>query len=94
MAHAKAGNRVEADRILEELKKRSSDDYISNGIFSMLYSNLGHDDKALYHLQKGYDIKEPAMIYMVPHWPIWEQIEDDPRFVSLKQKIINYKNLD
>ncbi len=53
--YAVAGQKAEAQKVLEELKKRSEKEYIRPYYFSQIYSGLGEKDKAFKWLVKAFE---------------------------------------
>ena len=84
-------NFEEAKVLMEELKKRSSTEYIAPTYFGIAAAYLGDLDTAFELLQKAYDDHEPNVIQLkhTPYGPA--ELRNDPRFQDLLDKI-DYPN--
>ena len=51
----------------------------------MVYNNLGDKERALYWLEKAYDIRDPKMTFLkTMHW---KNVENDPRFQDILRRV-------
>jgi serine/threonine-protein kinase len=85
-AHARAGNRAAAERLLAELRQRSNNEYVSP--FAFVYVYLGLDDKeqTFAWLERSYEIQSADMITLKVD-PIFDPLRSDPRFRDLLRRL-------
>ncbi len=79
-AHAMAGQKAEARKILAKLKERAQREYISPGSLALVHLALGEKDQALDLLEKAYRDRDPGLVNLTvePFW--WEPLHGEPRF--------------
>ncbi len=82
VAHALAGDRPAAQRILDELRAQSSRQYIAPLTFARLYLALGDRDRAVRWLQTAYETRDADMV-LLNVFPVWDPLRSDPRFREL-----------
>ena len=63
-ALAKSGKQAEAENELQDLLKQSKERYISPYHIAMIYHGLGRRDDTLAWLEKGYQQRDPKMIFL------------------------------
>ena len=83
---AKAGQRAEALRIVDEIVSESAARYVPANAVALAFAALDDKDKAFVWLEK--DVAQRASRsaqYSVN--PIWDDLRDDPRFAALVKKI-------
>jgi serine/threonine-protein kinase len=83
---AKSGRRAEARAELEGLLKLSTQRYVSPYNIAMIYNGLGARDKMLAWLERGYQQRDPRMVFLKVE-PKWNNSRDDPRFQDLLRRI-------
>ena len=83
---AKSGNRMEAEKALEELFDLSQQRYVSSHFFASLYMALGQKDQAFEWLDKAY-IERSEELTALKIDPLWDDLRPDPRFSELLKKI-------
>jgi TolB-like protein/Flp pilus assembly protein TadD len=83
--YAMAGRRAEALKILDELKERSKEEYISVDV-ALIYVGLGEEDQALEWLEKAYDEHNVSLAWLKMD-PIFDTLRDDPRFQDLLRRM-------
>jgi TolB-like protein/Tfp pilus assembly protein PilF len=88
-AHAKAGRREEALRLLDELHRRSDKEYVSTFFFVYIHLGLGEKEKTLDWLEKAVE-ERSTLLMILPHWFEWDQYREHPRF----QRIYNAVGFD
>jgi tetratricopeptide (TPR) repeat protein len=86
MIHAKSGNRMDAEKALEELFDMSQQRHVSSALFASLYMALGQKVQAFEWLDKAY-IERSEELTMLKIDPYWDDLRPDPRFAELLQKI-------
>jgi serine/threonine protein kinase/Flp pilus assembly protein TadD len=85
-AYALSGRKREAQRMLNELEKKSKQQYISSIYFSTIYIGLGEKDRAFEWLEKAYNERSVWLIY-IHRSPIYDSIRSDPRYTDLLKKM-------
>jgi len=83
-AYVAAGKRNEAERLLGELKKRSSPDQSYAPEIAVVYTALGDSDQAMAWLEKGYVERfNPGVLIR----PGFDPLRSDPRFRDLERRV-------
>ncbi len=83
---ARSGDRAEALKILEELKKEATVQYVQNYDFALLYIGLGDKEQALNYLEKHMLARaETASQYAVA--PELDELRSEPRFKAMLKKM-------
>jgi DNA-binding winged helix-turn-helix (wHTH) protein/tetratricopeptide (TPR) repeat protein len=85
-ALAMSGEREEARAVLDELNRRSTERYVPPYNFALIYNGLGERDEAIAWLELGVEQRDPKMIFLKVE-PKWDDLRDDPRFVSLLDRM-------
>jgi serine/threonine-protein kinase len=85
-AYALSGRKREAQKMLNELEKKSKQQYISSIYFSTIYIGLGEKDRAFEWLEKAYNERSVWLIY-IHRSPIYDRIRSDPRYTDLLKKM-------
>ncbi|MDQ3666610.1 MAG: protein kinase [Acidobacteriota bacterium] len=85
-ALAKTGKEGEARALLEELLKLSSQRYVPPYHVAFLYNGLNERDKTLAWLERGYEQRDPKMVFLKVE-PKWNNLRDDPRFQDLLRRV-------
>ncbi len=85
-ALAKSGKQAEARSVLEELLKLSTERYVSPYNIALIYNGLDERDKTLDWLGKGYQQRDPRMVFLKVE-PKWNNLRDDPRFKDLLRRV-------
>ena len=83
---ARSGKRDEARAELNELLKRSATDHVSAYNIALIYSALDESDDALDWLEKGYQQRDPKMVFLKVD-PKWNNLRTEPRFVDLMKRM-------
>ncbi|HSQ19808.1 MAG TPA: hypothetical protein VLR92_05480, partial [Blastocatellia bacterium] len=83
---AKSGRGAEARAELEGLLKLSTQRYVSPYNIAMIYNGLGARDKMLAWLERGYQQRDPRMVFLKVE-PKWNNSRDDPRFQDLLRRV-------
>jgi DNA-binding winged helix-turn-helix (wHTH) protein/TolB-like protein/Tfp pilus assembly protein PilF len=80
-----AGRPEEARVILDQLLLRSKSRFVPPYHIAMVYNNLGDKERALYWLEKAYDIRDAKMAFLktMP----WKNVKDDPRFQDIVRRV-------
>ena len=85
-ALAKSGRRVEAMRLLNQLLKASTERYVPPYTIAMIYNGLGERDKSLAWLEKGYQQRDPRMVFLKVE-PKWNNLRSDEQFRDLLRRV-------
>jgi TolB-like protein/Tfp pilus assembly protein PilF len=84
-AYGKAGDRVRAQKILDDLIATSRTRYVSSANIAIGYIGLD-DDTALSWLEKGYAERSQALTFLKID-PVYDPLRSDPRFVDLLRRV-------
>jgi TolB-like protein/Tfp pilus assembly protein PilF len=91
-AYGLSGNRVEAMKIVDELKELSKQRYVSAYSFALVYLGLGDKEEALRWLQKSYQDRAGDALRYIRVEPLLDPLRGDPRFEELVAKVFAPKN--
>jgi len=80
-----AGRRMDALKILDELKKASQRRYVPETTFAGLYFGLGDKDQAFRRLDQAYEDRETYLSQL--RVPAWDPLRADPRFKAIEKKV-------
>ena len=86
--HGLSGNKMEAEKILDQLKKLSQERYVSAFSFALTYLGLGDKEKALRWLEQSYQDRAGWDIGFIRVDPSLDPLHGDPRFEALAEKIV------
>ena len=86
-AYASAGRKSEAGKILRELITLNDSRHISSYALARVYADLGDRQTAFELLNKAYDEKSYAMVFMKVTKDFDEAFRRDPRFVSILRRL-------
>jgi len=88
LAHAQAasGNRAEALRIVEELKRLPKDKYVPPEEIAAVYLALGQKETAFEWLEQAYQIRSASLINLKVD-PCFDSLRSDQRFSDLVRRI-------
>ena len=84
VAHARAGNKAEAEQILKDLE--NNENYVAAPLIAQIYANLGNVDAAFQWLDKGVDDSARGVIFLKIN-PLYDPIRTDPRFSDLLNQL-------
>ena len=85
-AYAVAGNRHEAEKILQTLSDRAKKSYVSPFDLALIHAALGETDKAFAMLDKAVSERSTFLVYS--KWePRLDPLRPDPRFRQLLRRI-------
>jgi tetratricopeptide (TPR) repeat protein len=85
-AHAMAGNRTEALRLIEELKQRRQKDYVPAAAFINSYLALGDYDQAFFWCEEAYK-EQAGILQWIKVLPSFDPVRRDPRFIDLRRRV-------
>ncbi len=87
-AYAFSDNKIEAEKILDQLKELSQERYVSAYSFALVYLGLGDKEDALRWLEKSYQDRAGSDIGYIRVDPLLDPLRGDPRFEALAEKIL------
>jgi TolB-like protein/DNA-binding winged helix-turn-helix (wHTH) protein/tetratricopeptide (TPR) repeat protein len=85
-AHARAGHRAEALRLLKELNQRREAGYVQATSFINPNLGLGNYDEAFVWFERAYQERSGILQWLKVH-PFFDPVRNDPRFKSLLQRV-------
>ena len=85
-ALAKSGKQAEARAEIEGLLKLSTERYVPPYSIALIYNGLDERDKALAWLERGYEQRDPKMVFLKVESK-WNNLRDDPRFQDLFRRV-------
>ena len=85
-AHARAGHRAKALRLLEELKQRRKTGYVQATSFINPNLGLGNYDEAFVWFERAYHEREGILQWLKVH-PFFDPVRGDPRFADLLHRV-------
>jgi tetratricopeptide (TPR) repeat protein len=85
-AHARAGNRSEALRLIDELKRRRQKGYVPAGAFIDSYLALGDYDQAFFWCDEAYK-EQSALLQWIKVSPLFDPVREDKRFKGLLHRV-------
>jgi tetratricopeptide (TPR) repeat protein len=89
-AFATAGNKPEANKILVQLNESSKTRYVSPFYVAMVYAGLHEDDNALAWLEKAYNDRSNAIIFLKVD-PAFDGMRSNVRFQGLLTRLAQSK---
>jgi TolB-like protein/DNA-binding winged helix-turn-helix (wHTH) protein/Tfp pilus assembly protein PilF len=84
--YARSGNRVEAEKLLAQLKAKSMTEYVSPYYLAIVSVGLGRNQEALDWLEKAYGDRSNGLVFLQME-PELDGLRSDPRFVALQDKL-------
>jgi class 3 adenylate cyclase len=85
-AYAVAGDRDAAQKVLEELRQQSQENYVSPYYSALIYTALGDTDRAFALIEGAYDDRGFYIISLKVE-PMVDPLRSDPRFAALLKKV-------
>jgi serine/threonine protein kinase/tetratricopeptide (TPR) repeat protein len=85
-AHARAGDPVVARRLLDELRGIARASYVPAYQFAVAHIGLGELDEAFAWLDKAYDERSDALVYLKVE-PTFDPLRPDRRFAELVHRV-------
>ncbi|HEY7284535.1 MAG TPA: protein kinase [Vicinamibacterales bacterium] len=85
-AYARLGRTAETHKILSDLLKPGAYPYVAPADIAAVYVWLGDADRAMEWLQKAYDERSFAMVYLKVH-PGYDALRQDPRFLEMLRRL-------
>jgi len=87
-AYGLSANKMEAEKILDQLKKLSQERYVSAYSFALTYLGLGDKEEALRWLEQSYQDRAGSDVGFIRVDPLLDPLRGDPRFEALAEKIV------
>jgi len=87
-AYGLSGNKMEAKKILDQLKELSKQRYVAAYSFALVYLGLGDKEEALRWLEQSYQDRAGSDIGYIRVDPLLDPLRGDPRFEALAEKIV------
>ena len=85
-AYGLAGRRLEAQRVLADLKRQAEGSYAAPFQLAMVYGGLGETDQAFAQLEKAYQDRSWYMTWLKAV-PLLDNLRSDPRFSVLSRRV-------
>jgi len=85
--YARAGRTGDARRILDELLEMKKHQHVSSYVLAYLYANLGERTTAFESLERAYDERSYAMVFLKSALDFDEGFRRDPRFQDMVRRI-------
>jgi eukaryotic-like serine/threonine-protein kinase len=86
-AHARLGERSQAQQILDQLTAVSKREAMPADAFAVIYLGLGEKDQAFAMLEKAYEDRAFIFLSTLKLDPLWDPLRSDPRFADLLRRI-------
>ena len=85
-SYALSGNRTEALKVIEELKQRSKQRYVSPYCVAMIYAGLADKDQAFEWLNKAYEARSEHLTWLKVDARM-NPLRSDPRFAEMMRRV-------
>ena len=85
-ALAKSGQRQEALAELEGLLELLAERYVPPYLVALVYNGLGERDEVLAWLERGFEQRDPKMVFLMVE-PKWNNLRGDQRFQDLLRRV-------
>ena len=85
-SHAAAGDRCEAQKILDHLRDLSKRQYVTPYFLARIYTALGKRDEAVRCLEAGYLERTASLVFMKVD-ALLDDLRSDPRFQDLMNRV-------
>jgi TolB-like protein/DNA-binding winged helix-turn-helix (wHTH) protein/Tfp pilus assembly protein PilF len=88
LAHAYVGmgKRIEAQKILDQLKEMSKQTYVDSYFIAQIYTARGEQDRAFQELEKAYQDHSSWLVWLKVE-PKFDSLRSDPRFTNLMARV-------
>jgi TolB-like protein/DNA-binding winged helix-turn-helix (wHTH) protein/Tfp pilus assembly protein PilF len=81
-----AGRKPEAMKLIDELKERSREHYVSDAVFVEAYIGVGEKDEAVARLERAFEEHDQWMVDIKSYLG-WDALRSDPRFQALVRRM-------
>ena len=85
-AYAAAGDKIRAERILEDLQQAAVSRYVSPYYLATILAGLGRTDQAFEQLERAYADRS-RRLWALKVAPQWDWLRTDPRFEDLMRRV-------
>jgi len=85
-AYALSGKTADAEKILHTLEELAKQRYVSSSDIAVICADLGEKDRAFWWLEKAYEERSNALIYLKLD-PAFDLLRSDQRFAALSARI-------
>jgi serine/threonine protein kinase/Tfp pilus assembly protein PilF len=86
IVYARAGQRAEAEQMLDSLLELSKQEFVPPSASADIYFVLGENDTGFEWLEKAITVRDPRLIYLNVD-PIYDPIRSDPQFSGILKEI-------
>jgi len=86
-AYAVSGNKAEAQKVIDHLKKLSAHSYIAPYNVAVIYAGLGETDQAFTWLNRAYEDRSYLLAIYLTTDPRLDNLHSDPRFGELRKRV-------
>jgi serine/threonine protein kinase/tetratricopeptide (TPR) repeat protein len=86
IAYTEMGIKEKAEKLLQELRERSKDAYISPYSLSWIYFALGDEEQGFHWLEKAHEANDSWLCELKVE-PVFEKVRRYPRFISLLKRL-------
>jgi TolB-like protein/Flp pilus assembly protein TadD len=87
-AYGLSGNKMEAEKIVDQLKALSKGRYVGAYSFALAYLGLGNKEEALHWVEQSYRDRAGADIGWIRVDSLFDPLHGDPRFEAVAEKIV------
>jgi DNA-binding winged helix-turn-helix (wHTH) protein/TolB-like protein len=84
--YALSGDRLQAEKIITELKKLSRQRYVAYHQIARIYAGLGKKEQALDYLEKAVDDRDTGLTFLQVV-PQWDSLRGESRFADLLRRV-------
>ena len=84
--YARAGNKIEAEKLLAQLGAESKTQYVSPYYFAIVYAGLGENETAMDWLDKAFADRSNGLVFLQVE-PELDGLRSNPRFIALRKKL-------
>jgi eukaryotic-like serine/threonine-protein kinase len=89
MTYARMGKRDEALKVIRALEQYARDRWVSPCTLAAAYGSLGDRDRAMTYLEDAFQKKDWVLRFLMNFDAAYlRSLQDDPRFVALRQKVL------
>jgi tetratricopeptide (TPR) repeat protein len=85
-AYALLGKRVEAQKIIERLRKQAKQRYVPPHVIAKIYIGLGEKEHAIQWLEKAYDDRGDSSTWLNSD-PAFDELRSETRFQDLRRRV-------
>jgi len=84
--HALSGNKIEAERLIAELKQECAHTFINPYVIALIYMGHGQKDRALEWLEKAFHERSDMLVYLKVCLRL-DALGSDPPFAYLVRRM-------